>query len=672
MTKLIKGFVLQKISFLLLFFLFVLTSQKALAADCSVNSGSDTNISADCDGFDLNSSNSNTITIDLGVTVSEEGSVIFLKEDLFKLDIKGVVQATNEEGSSLYLNQYDKSNTVTLTTLDISGTLGSSSSDLGIYMHNYPPRTGNTVIGTLNNSGTIIGRKAISLNSRSIITTLNNSGSITGGNGAGIIHYGNSTQADNGYFGTINNSGTIQATGAAIHLYNYVYITNLINTGTISTSGVGSDIDLSGSSYITNLYNDQGGTDSLTINKVPTNYYVIINDGADYGKVKFNSVSSGTMNFNIDTTRSASGIDGATYSSVIEGLTSARLSATSGTSGIYTWTLSDSDNNNTWDLVIDSNAPSASNTITTVSNLTYATSAVFNSFSYISSYLNLSSYDCGLFDQQGMCGALFSRLVDSNGNNDTDFDYTAGQMVNGFKFNDNFRVAAFIDQMANNSLPSGVQLKNDSPLVGASTVWNQNKSKLGFEAKIMAAHQSKEITTTRIAVGDAEAGVGKTDIEMKTYMAELSYQYTVNDSFALRPFSGFRYSSIKQDAYSEYGVDNPLTFGAVSNETNTFIFGVQGKYIMNNKFMLTGSLGLEHDIKNSTSDVNTSSSTISGLTAVKLHNGGGVDKTRGSFGATLSYFITEKAKLDFHTNFQELTYHDSDLENFYISYAVGF
>ena len=245
-------------------------------------------------------------------------------------------------------------------------------------------------------------------------------------------------------------------------------------------------------------------------------------------------------------------------------------------------------------------------------------------------------------------------------------------MVNGFKFNDNFRVAAFIDQMANNSLPSGVQLKNDSPLVGASTVWNQNKSKLGFEAKIMAAHQSKEITTTRIAVGDAEAGVGKTDIEMKTYMAELSYQYTVNDSFALRPFSGFRYSSIKQDAYSEYGVDNPLTFDAVSNETNTFIFGVQGKYIMNNKFMLTGSLGLEHDIKNSTSDVNTSSSTISGLTAVKLHNGGGVDKTRGSFGATLSYFITEKAKLDFHTNFQELTYHDSDLENFYISYAVGF
>ena len=665
---------MQKISFLLLCFLLVFTSQKALAADCSVNSGSDTNISADCDGFDLDSSNSNTITIDLGVTVSDAGNVIYLKEDLFKLDIKGLVQPSNGYSTGLYIDQYNKNDTVTLTTLDISGTLGVSVNDgrRGIIMYNAPSLSGNTVIGTLNNTGTITGDTGMSLYNRSIITTLNNSGSITGAGHTGIIHFGNNTQANNGYFGTINNSGTIQGAAAAILLYNHAYITNLINTGTISTSGGGSDIDLSGSSYITNLYNDQGGTDALTINKVPTNYYIIINDGADYGKVKFNGVSSGTMNFNIDTTRSASGIDGATYSSVIEGLTSARLSATSGTSGIYTWTLSDSDNNNTWDLVIDSSAPSASSTMTSISNLTYATSAVFNSFSYTSSYLNLNSYDCGIFDQQGMCGALFSKLVDSNGNNDTDFDYSAGQMVNGFKFNDNLRVAAFIDQMVNNNLPSGVQLEKDSPLVGASTVWNQNKSKLGFEAKIMAAHQSKKITSTRTIVGDAEAGIGKTDVEMKTYMAELSYQYIANDSFGLRPFSGFRYSSIKQNAYSEFGIDNPLTFSAISDKTSTLIFGIQGKYIINNKLVLSGSLGLERDIKNSTSDVNTSSSTISGLTALKLHNGGGVDKTRGSFGANLSYFITEKAKLTFHGNFQELSYHDSDVENFYISYELGF
>ena len=467
---------MYKILTILFYLLLVFASQKIFAANCTVNSAQDTNISADCEGFTLSSSNSFTVTIDLGVTVENSMSTIFLQEDLFKLDIKGILRSSDND-AALYINQFDKNNTVTLTTLDISGTLGGNDTFQGIYMHNVPTKIGNTVIGTLNNSGSIIAAQGIYMNSRSIITTLNNTGTINSSQ-YGIYHQGSSTEVYNGYFGTINNSGTINGDTAGIYLQNFTYITNLINTGTISHGGSNTDIKFgSGSPYITNLYNDQGGADALTMNKMPTNYYIIINSASDYGKVNFTGIAGGTMNFNIDTSRSASGIDGATYSSVIEGLTSARLSSTSGTSGIYTWTLSDSDNNNTWDLVIDSNAPSASSTMTSVSNLTYATSAVFNSFSYTSSYLNLNSYDCGIFDQQGMCGALFSKLVDSNGNNDTDFDYSAGQMVNGFKFNDNLRVAAFIDQMANNNLPSGVQLEKDSPLVGASTVWNQKKSK---------------------------------------------------------------------------------------------------------------------------------------------------------------------------------------------------
>ena len=68
----------------------------------------------------------------------------------------------------------------------------------------------------------------------------------------------------------------------------------------------------------------------------------------------------------------------------------------------------------------------------------------------------------------------------------------------------------------------------------------------------------------------------------------------------------------------------------------------------------------------------TSSSTISGLTTVSLHNGGGIDKTRGSVGATLDYFVAKDARISFHSNYQELRYHNSDSENFYISYALGF
>ena len=82
---------MQKISFLLLCFLLVFTSQKALAADCSVNSGSDTSISADCDGFDLNSSNSNTITIDLNhsnfSSLQSQGWIQFTAEKMLILKL---------------------------------------------------------------------------------------------------------------------------------------------------------------------------------------------------------------------------------------------------------------------------------------------------------------------------------------------------------------------------------------------------------------------------------------------------------------------------------------------------------------------------------------------------------------------------------------------------------
>ena len=88
-------------------------------------------------------------------------STIFLQEDLFKLDIKGILRSSDND-AALYINQFDKNNTVTLTTLDISGTLGGNDTFQGIYMHNVPTKIGNTVIGTLNNSGTIIAAQGIS------------------------------------------------------------------------------------------------------------------------------------------------------------------------------------------------------------------------------------------------------------------------------------------------------------------------------------------------------------------------------------------------------------------------------------------------------------------------------------------------------------------------------
>ena len=98
---------MYKILTILFYLLLVFASQKIFAANCTVNSAQDTTISADCEGFTLSSSNSFTVTIDLGVTVENSMSPIFLQEDLFKLDIKGILRSSDND-AALYINQFDK------------------------------------------------------------------------------------------------------------------------------------------------------------------------------------------------------------------------------------------------------------------------------------------------------------------------------------------------------------------------------------------------------------------------------------------------------------------------------------------------------------------------------------------------------------------------------------
>ena len=133
----------------------------------------------------------------------------------------------------------------------------------------------------------------------------------------------------NGTIGTLTNSGTISASGN-YGLYNEVTATipTHKNTGTISASG--NSIGIYNDSTITTLNNSQGASSSaLTYTgNLPTNYNVIVNSAADYGKIVFSSVS-GTTNFEVHDSSTLAG--STTYSAVIDGLSSSNIA--SGTSG---------------------------------------------------------------------------------------------------------------------------------------------------------------------------------------------------------------------------------------------------------------------------------------------------------------------------------------------------
>jgi len=348
----------------------------------------------------------------------------------------------------------------------------------------------------------------------------------------------------------------------------------------------------------------------------------------------------------------------------------------SGTSGSYTysgttydWTLVNS-SGSIWDLIIASLPPSAASTLASMTTASQAIASQFAGFAMSTNYANMNTYDCGLFDQDGGCFSVGGRYSDVNGNNNTDSSSSALVVVGGYKLNNHFRVAGFIDQQVNSSTPNGITLDNKGPMVGMSLVWNQHPDHLGYQVKVANAYQSKDLSITRTATGDAEAGRGDTSMEVQSYVAEVSYQFSDGVKTTYRPYVALRRAIIKQDGYTETDVDNPLTFNTLEDKSTTVIMGMKAKYKLSNQVTLNGALGVEHDVDNDIDKLQATSSTITGLTAVDINSS--INKTRpvATMGAT--YHISPNQTLSAQTQYQELAYTSTSGKTAYLNYTVGF
>lgn len=603
-----------------------------------------------------NGANSNTTTVTGNITAGSEGLQINDNSDGNTTTITGNIAATTD---GLYIRTAD-SNTTTITGNITAGSEGmylkSSDSNVfnytgtlaadadAIYLNDADSNTFN-LSGTISTDGD--SKHGVSLNSGSVTNTFN-----------------------------LANGGKITATGTSssgIKLVSSSSLTALTNLGTISGTDYGINVS---SSSIATMNNLQSG---LTYNGVvPSNYNIIIREfGAEYGKTTFSGVS-GTMAFGIDLTNSGTGIGDKIYEDVFTGIAaSGVLSATSGTSSGAAWSLAHDGTN--WDLTITGaldgsyitdTAPSAASTTTSIENVSSGISALVAAYAGTTNYANLNTYDCGLFDQDGGCFSLGGRYSDVNGNNNSDSSSSALVAVGGFKINDNFRVAGFVDQQVNSSTPSGIKLDNKGPMVGMSLVWNQHVDHLGYQFKVANAYQSKDIVITRSATGDAEAGRGDTEIQVQSYMAEVSYQFSDRVKTSYRPYFALRHAIIKQNAYTETGVENPLTFNTLEDKSTTVIMGMKSKYKLNNKVTLNGALGVEHDVNDSVDKIQATSSTITGLTPVDLNTS--VNKTRPVVTLGATYYISPNQSLSLQTQYQELAYTSTSAKTAYFNYSIGF
>ena len=518
-----------------------------------------------------------------------------------------------------------------------------------------------TTTTSLVNNGTLSGglQNVIRVDGR--IETFNNIGGITNTGSAAIsLRYSTSS------IGTIINSGSIYAgNGQGILLYPDSQITTITNTGSID-SGVSGKFSIesrnpSATASITNLNNSYN---ALTYSgNLPTNYNIIVNSDSAYGKLIYtnnDSYLAGTTTFGI---YAGSLITSRLYTGVLQSLADGNVGATrTGSYDGMSWTLAIS-SGTSWDLTFS--GVSLTQTQSSLASHARKLSGTLNIASLISHYPNSATYDCNLFDVKGMCisaGGRYSTVDNPSTNS------SAAVVTLGYKVNSNIRIGGFLDQSVTNNNPTGIDISNKHPMMGAFAYWNQQPDGLGYQVKVANAYQDKDLSTTRDVIGLSEAGRGSTSLNSRSYVSELSYAFMYKENTLVRPYFALRYTTIEQDAYTETGVSTPLTYSAINNRTTSALMGVKFKHALTPKANLIGSLGVEQDLHHKTDRLTATG--IAGLTSENLSSD--LHRTRpvASLGAT--YDIAKTQRLSGEVLVQQLPFQNTAGATAYFNYMIGF
>ena len=311
--------------------------------------------------------------------------------------------------------------------------------------------------------------------------------------------------------------------------------------------------------------------------------------------------------------------------------------------------------------------PTVSDTQQSLARLASGLRNIYNHASLISNFPNSNTYDCNLFDVKGMCisaGGRYSTVDNPSSNN------SAAVVTLGYKVSPNIRIGGFLDQSVNTHSPTGIDISNKHPMMGAFAYWNQNADGLGYQVKIANAYQDKDLSTIRDVIGTSEAGRGNTSLNTRSYVSELSYAFMYKENTLVRPYFALRHTTIEQDAYTETGVEAPLTYSALNDRTTSALMGVKFKHALTPKTNLIGSLGVEQDLHHKTDRLTATNADLSTLTSENFS--GNLHHTRpvASFGAT--YDIAKAQRLSGEVLVQQLPFQSTAGATAYFNYMIGF
>jgi Autotransporter beta-domain len=284
----------------------------------------------------------------------------------------------------------------------------------------------------------------------------------------------------------------------------------------------------------------------------------------------------------------------------------------------------------------------------------YALRSVYN---IQSAALNAGlSYDCNVFDKEGLCLSTGGRYSTTNSPQSTT---TSGLLIGSYKYDKNIRLGAWVDQNLSTQNADGIKLSNNEPLFGVFGVWAERNDGLGYEVKVSAGYGDKDVTVTRTSTNE-----GSSKINSRGLQTVSSYGIALDSDWIAAPYVGVKYVSLKRGAYTESGSDG-LTYDNLRQESTSVIAGVKFTGKIDPQTFTVLSAGVEQDLSNNIGEYSAGSSNTTAFNS-------NVQKTRPVVSAGVYYDIDKTQRLGLNAIHRQEAFQSTATTSALATYTVGF
>ena len=284
----------------------------------------------------------------------------------------------------------------------------------------------------------------------------------------------------------------------------------------------------------------------------------------------------------------------------------------------------------------------------------YAIRSVYN---IQSAALNAGlSYDCNVFDKEGLCLSTGGRYSTTNSPEATT---TSGLLIGSYKYDKNVRLGAWVDQNLSTQNADGIKLSNNAPLFGVFGVWAERNDGLGYEVKVSAGYGDKDVTVTRTSTNE-----GSSKINSRGLQTVSSYGIALDSDWIAAPYVGVKYVSLKRGAYTEGG-SSALTYDNLRQESTSVIAGVKFTGKIDPQTFTVLSAGVEQDLNNNVGQYSAGSSNTTAFNS-------NVQKTRPVVSAGVYYDIDKTQRVGLNATHRQEAFDSTTSTSALATYTVGF